>query len=430
MAWGTTEYQYTIHALGAVESGMDYGATNPNDAITVGLIQWYGTRAANLLDTMRSTNPSDWISTGGMATLDADLTAHASTDASFWTNRHLTLSERQNLHTILTASGNVTVQDTQASTDIDAYLSVFTSLGGDQTTHPETAAFFCNIYNRNPSAARRIIGNCGPTSSLDRIYTFTINDTTERAYTSRYSQAKTIIAAHDTTGVGGGGTGGSPGEGNGGGGSNGGVPPGKAAYVTRRGNQLYLLNKDGTRQTFTQVKEDYWLASQDATAGSTPPGGGSGGPPPGTALADILTWLNANLNAFAYSQDGGRLNPPVSGYTDCSGLLYYAFLTYADMDIGTWTGTQSGNATPLPPDRGTVITSDSTVAVDGTTVHVGDLVFYRWYSPTDPVTYDHVAIYIGSDQVISHGGPDNGPDIESHSGNVGAAMAVLVKRYF
>ena len=52
MAWDATAKKVAVKAIGQVESSMNYAAINYNDPITVGLAQWYGTRAAAIL--------SDW----------------------------------------------------------------------------------------------------------------------------------------------------------------------------------------------------------------------------------------------------------------------------------------------------------------------------------------------------------------------------------
>lgn len=49
MAWDETMRKVWVKAIGTVESSMNYAAINYNDPITVGIGQWYGTRAAALI---------------------------------------------------------------------------------------------------------------------------------------------------------------------------------------------------------------------------------------------------------------------------------------------------------------------------------------------------------------------------------------------
>jgi cell wall-associated NlpC family hydrolase len=135
-------------------------------------------------------------------------------------------------------------------------------------------------------------------------------------------------------------------------------------------------------------------------------------------------WLIDHENDYAYSQGPSRLTPDKNMYTDCSGLMYWVYKIIANVYIGTWTGDQSK--------KGTLVTTSATVAKAETTLTVGDLVFYRWHSGS-PSTYDHVAMYIGSNEIESHGGPDAGPDLQSHSGAIDSAIggggSIMVRRY-
>jgi cell wall-associated NlpC family hydrolase len=435
MTWDDTAYKYTIHALGAVEASMDYGAVNPNDVISVGLLQWYAQRAANVLAQMRTTNPTVWSNIA--PSLEASMAAHGPTD-SYWSNRYVTLEEINSLHTVLRDTANITIQDAQAQTDIDNdYLPAGAAVGIDKDANPETMAFFINIYNRNPTGARRIVGNCGGDASLDRIYSYTINDQTESSFKTRYSEAKSIIAAHDITGVGSGITGGGGGTpppttgGNGGGGSNGTPPTGKAGFIQQRGSQLVLFNKDKTKQIFQKTGTDTWIASFDTNVGTTPappPVSGTPTPPAGgttpQGITDLIAWELTKIGFFAYSEGAGRLNPPASGYTDCSGLHYWAYKTYAATYIGTWTGEQIT--------KGRLITKDPTIAKDESKLALGDMFFFRWGS-NSPSSYDHAELYKGNNEMISHGGPGNGPHLFSIASQVDEAIngggSIEVRRY-
>lgn len=434
MTWDDTAYKVCLCALGTVEASMNYGAVNPTDPISVGILQWYAGRAANVLNKMRTTNSADWV--GVPSSLTDALIAHSSSD-SFWGSKYPTAAEINALHTVMNKDANVIIQDNQAYSDIDSYLAVAANFGLDIDANTKTAEFFCNIYNRNPVGAGRIIGNCGPTSSLDRIYSYTLSDSTESALRSRYTTAYNIIKDQITTGVGAGTPGGGDGNpggdpGNGGGGGS--AQPGNASYIREIGSQLHLFNRDDTHLIFQRTAPSLWLSSFDTNknGGDPPPsdpppgGGGGGGTPPPTAITDIVEWLASVENNFAYSQGGGRLNPVSSGYTDCSGLLYYAYLRFAHKDIGTYTGTQCTT--------GTLVTNNPSVAKDGSTVKIGDCILYRWENRSfgsDP--FDHTALYIGNDKIQSHGGPDNGPDIESHSGNIDSAIGngggIMVRRH-
>ena len=72
MAWDTEAKKLAIRATLSVESNLKYDAINYRDPITVGVAQWYGTRAAGILNRIRSENAASWI--GVASSIANDLT--------------------------------------------------------------------------------------------------------------------------------------------------------------------------------------------------------------------------------------------------------------------------------------------------------------------------------------------------------------------
>ena len=60
MTYDATAKKLAVKVIGTVESNLNYGSVNYNDPITVGIAQWFGTRAAALLDRMEVENSSEW----------------------------------------------------------------------------------------------------------------------------------------------------------------------------------------------------------------------------------------------------------------------------------------------------------------------------------------------------------------------------------
>ena len=89
MAWDTEAKKLAFKAIGTVESSLRYNAVNYNDPITVGVMQWFGTRAADILNRMRLENPSSW--TGVAASINNDLQNKPTTSANrtWWESREL-----------------------------------------------------------------------------------------------------------------------------------------------------------------------------------------------------------------------------------------------------------------------------------------------------------------------------------------------------
>ena len=49
---------YAMYVIGEVESNWNWTAVNYNDPITIGMMQWYGTRAAALLNRVKNEMPT------------------------------------------------------------------------------------------------------------------------------------------------------------------------------------------------------------------------------------------------------------------------------------------------------------------------------------------------------------------------------------
>lgn len=146
-------------------------------------------------------------------------------------------------------------------------------------------------------------------------------------------------------------------------------------------------------------------------------------PTPPTGLQDALAaWMVAHLGDFTYSQASGRRTPMTSGYTDCSALLGWLYQDLADIHIGWWTGSHSDGQQQY----GTVV-ENGTGAPDEGGMIKGDLVFFNWSGPN--VNFDHVDMYIGSNQVCGHGGPGSGPVVKTLSTRCAAAYNWRVRRY-
>lgn len=410
--WDATAIKVATKSIGQVESLMRYDAINATDPITVGIFQWFGTRAAAILARMRDENPSQW--TGIAASLVSSMTAHTSTD-TFWNTRYLTQAEIVSIQPVLLA--NVVIQDNQASIDLDAYKNVAISQGMDENSNTNAVIFFCNMYNQSPREALRVVANAGPDSNLDRLFAYCLNNTVLGRYRSRYQEAYSIIVAQDTSGVGAGGSGtSSPTPGDGGGSTR---PTTDIRYIQRVGDQHVIKFKDGHDLFCIPNGSGIWVPQTDNSVGASVPNPADGAPPSGVQ-ALMRQWMIDHTDVYAYSQGASRLTPDTNMSTDCSGLVYWVYKAIANKYIGTWTGNQIT--------YGTLITTSKTTAIAETGLAIGDLIFYRWSSES-PNTYDHVDMYIGGGQVSGHGGPDAGPDVMTMSGRISAADSIMVRRY-
>lgn len=424
MVWDSTAQQVAIHAIGAVEASMDYGAVNPADPISIGIFQWYGTRAAELLFNIQANNSSTFA--GVSSTVTSDMSAHSSSD-TWWNTRFVTAAEISTLAPMLRQ--NVAIQSTMAATDLETYRQAGQSAGLDADTNSETMEFFVNMYNQSPNAAFQVLGQVGGGASLSEIYNACLNNSTLGNYKSRYQQAYTIIVNQDTSGVGDP-TGNPPT----------GTPPPTSGnptgnvqpttniiFIESRSHKLYAHYKDGHVHQFLSTGANTWTAGNDLSLGGGPPTPPINPPPDSTKATAVVQWMIDHLGQFAYSQGPCRISPGLPcGYTDCSGCVREAYKAAAGMIIGTWTGDEYQN--------GTVVGTTLDYAM-GSGPQDGDLIFLKWPNNPNGKVYDHVEMFSitqkgpNGEEVLSHGGPGNGPVWQQRSFDFNYAVKLQVNRY-
>lgn len=401
-----------IKAIGTVETSMRYDAINYNDPITVGIFQWFGTRASAILRRMKTENSASW--TGVSTRLENALNDHNDSDASFWENFDLYEEDGESIKPVLNA--NKAIQDGQMLIDFEDYIRVGTSLGIDKDTNTKTMLMFFVAYHQSPRRARAIINQIGGDSSLERFLSYILNEEVLGIYKNRYNQAYTIISAMDSTGVDDPPTPGEEPE-----------PGGNPAPSPRPDQPVSRLMPwadniiaefaDGHRLLFNSTGTGFFTAGQDETVGSAPvPAPDPDAPdpdpvdpdnPPSGKGGEMVQWMKARVGKYSYSQGAGRLTPDLYNATDCSGLVRYMIQKVLGKTIGTYTGAQYT--------QGTRIASGSSAGGYDTSLwQPGDLIYLDWIG-RGRNTVDHVEVYIGGNQTIGHGGPGKGPTIKELS---------------
>ncbi len=452
MTWDATAYLVTIKAIATVESNHDYGAINPSDAITLGIAQWYGVRAAQLLFTIKNEQTA-LFNTYCPASIDAAMSSHPATDP-WWNSRHVTREEGVGLRNLLTRHPVKTIQNDKLANDIMGYLSVAQAWGLSINDETLTTEFFCTIYHQSPNAASQICSNLPNKATLDNIYQAALNNDIVGDYRTRQDTCYNIIKNQDTSGLSAptddpvvddvtnpdGGDGGNDPTTDGA--TNGGNRRRtRANHIVKQGNVLVLHNKNGSTSTFYKSGGVYIAADgsngtrytnpnpnpnpnpddeSNPDDGDTPTVPTDPDLPRGTA-ADIIAFARSKLGDFSYSQGPGRMTPEISGYTDCSAFLVYAFQKGGNVSLG---GTYTGNLCT----RGRLVGEG---AVPQSQMNPGDLIFIRWGSAIRSNTpFDHVVLYCGSTR-ISMGytpGPNEGPwNVDYSALNNGGR--IQVRRY-
>ena len=429
MAWDANAKKVAVKAIGQVESSMNYAAINYNDPITVGLAQWYGTRAAAILNRMRAAHASEY------ARVDAGLRSRLETvseSSSSWNTYYLSRAAGDSLRDLLLASKDI--QGDQITEDLESYFNVAKQYNINPDTDTDAFILWCVAYHQGPRYALQVANNYSG-GGLNQMYNAIMANGVLGRYYNRYSSAKNIIANKDTSGVDVG-VGGINAPGNGGSvGQNGQqvtVDGGKVIITADDSNILTMRSKFGIHRLYSKG-HNLWEVNigeivQNITggqAGAPTPGGGGAAPSDGSNGAKALAWVLARLGKFAYCQCPGRQDPDRSGITDCSGLMYAAYKATSGVFVGTWTGDQYFRGQAVI-ERG----SGAMTAAQKALLRPGDMIVMAWRSTGSvyPET-DHVEMVVDQNTTVGHGGnPYYGP-VKKSIDNLSATRWWTVRRH-
>ena len=392
---------YAMYVIGEVESNWNWTAVNYNDPITIGMMQWYGTRAAALLNRVKDEMPTAY---GQLASsLRNDIEAHAASD-TWWTTRYLSREEGNSIITVFQEEQNHVIQENQAIEDFEGYISTLESWGMSQS-NPKPLIFAMSTYHQSPASAGQVIATAGGSADLDRIYGVCMNHDVLGQYRNRYNTVYQRLKDWD-------GESNPPDFGQSGdvdttpGGNNPGISTeeSKLGYIIQRGDMLILYGKDEYAKgvTFYPAGTQKWINGYNANGTDIGGGNEGGGSETGSEAQNAICELYRSWeNRFAYSQGAGRLDPLSSGYGDCSSTIWFAYQQIAGIDVGTWTGAMAGKGTVI----GSGYSSDPLPVDD---MQPADLVLIMWNGWN--ASFDHVELYMGNNELWGHGGPDNGPN--------------------
>ena len=197
MAWDTIAKKTAIKVIGTVETGMRYDGINYRDPITVGMMQWYGTRAADILNLMRVT-PA-WV---GVATsLTSDLVNKPQSNGSFWTSRYLTRTEGDSLKPVLRSVTGKRIQHEKTLDDLEDYKYQGERVGLNADTQTKQFIYFAVMYHQSPLYARQVMNTARANPSLDRIHSIALNHKWYSQFKSRQNTAYTMINNMDHSGI-------------------------------------------------------------------------------------------------------------------------------------------------------------------------------------------------------------------------------------
>lgn len=413
MSMTDNQKMYAMYVIGEVESNWNWASVNYSDPITLGMMQWYGTRAAALLNRCKNEDPVGYAMLA--ASLRSSVDSVPATSGS-WNGRYLTRDEGNSWAAIAMRPENHSIQQNQfIQDDIPAYISVLTSWGITED-NVKTMIFCMSMYHQGPKYCGQVVATVG-NSDLDTMWRTCLNNSVLGRYKNRYNTVHSRLAAWDgnsappdfgqTSGSSGGGT--QPG---GDAGSNGGTVVKQSGIKSIRldGDHLIIYGDNfpkGLLAVHNVGRE--WIPSKSSTdapqpGGTGTPGGGNDGgnsPTPSDEIGRMFALWKQNEKKWRYGQGAGRLNPPQSGYSDCSGCIWWAINSINPekaKSIGTWTGTMATNGQEIA--RGT---DCATLPLDK--MLPGDIILLEW----DNVNYafndgnSHVEWYTGNNNTWGAG---------------------------
>lgn len=171
------------------------------------------------------------------------------------------------------------------------------------------------------------------------------------------------------------------------------------------------INRGNPNATSPAYDEDVRATAIRAVLGVTPDPAPPAPPVTGTAPvngtglpAKIAAWARTKENYYYYTQGPERMRLTTQG-TDCSGFLRIAFLVNGVKVRFTYTGNMVS--------EGKLIASGYGAFPPESQMQLGDCVILD--STRTSKSTDHTAMYVGNGQLLSHGGPGDGPDYKTYS---------------
>lgn len=392
---------YAMYVIGEVESNWNWTAVNYNDPITIGMMQWYGTRAAALLNRIKNEMPTAYGQLA--ASLRSDIESHDAGSA-WWTSRYLNRDEGNSIISVFQEKENHVIQENQAIADFEGYITTLENWGMSQS-YPKPLIFAMSMYHQSPASAGQVIATAGGSADLDRIYGVCMNHGVLGQYRNRYNTVYQRLKDWD-------GESNPPDFGQSGdvdttpGGNTPGISTEKSklGYIIQNGDTLILYGRDEYAKgvIFYPASGQVWINGYNANGTDIGGGNEGGGSESGSEAQNAICELYRSwLDRFAYSQGAGRLDPISSGYGDCSSTVWFAYQQVAGIDVGTWTGAMAGKGTKIASGY-----SGDNLPIED--MEPADLVLIMWNGWNG--SFDHVELYMGNNELWGHGGPDYGPD--------------------
>lgn len=391
---------FAMYVIGEVESNWNWAAVNYSDPITLGMMQWYGTRAGGLLERCKAADPDYWETFSSAA---PRLAGYVDSSYTGWTSVYVTAAEGEAWGAWAERDANHEAQQLLWYDDFDDYVTTLTGWGIPESNTKQLVFAMC-MYHQSPARCGNVISSCGGSATLQLMYTTCLNDSVLGQYRNRYTTCYNRLNDWDGESA-------PPDFGqadvDSGTGDSAQIETQAAtfSYITQQDGLLYVHGIEGYSNGVICYpsgpklwRPAYAVGQTEITGGNTGGGSATGS----EAQQQLAQWMIDHEGAYDYSQGAGRLSPDTSGYTDCSGCVWYCYQQVCGIEIGTWTGAQLGYGTLIAEGSGDAPISD---------MLPGDLCLVAW-SGYGTSAVGHVEMYIGDNRLSGHGGPGKGPYVK------------------
>lgn len=351
MAWTKEQQQYTEYVICTVESGCDYASVNMNDPITLGIGQFYGANACALMEKLKADAPESYAKLSSRLRNAVD--AHPSSEWDWWSGFYLYNDDANSWVASAQDAANHKVQDEFFMNWVFGTGGAFSTLEGwgMDTSKVKETIFMLTVYHQRPASANQILANIGGSRSLGEYLSTTLNTWPVSGYSNRYNKAYGLLNSWDGTSA-------PPDFGQsdytpGNNPDTNGQVSSSVSRIELAGNDLIVYGKmgNGDKLICHNTGNGVWLPLRNASAPEYPGTSGGGSTGGGTEEFKKMKDLwEANKGKFQYAQSAGRLEPDVSGFTDCSACIWWAANKVTDGKynwLGTSTYTMRTTATKI-----------------------------------------------------------------------------------
>lgn len=384
--------------IGTIESEYTWNKVDYAAPLKIGVAQWTDSAAATLLDNLPSSDKAHLSQS-----LIDNLTNYTASDP-FWKSRYLDVTEANSIVEALSSYQAEAYQTNIFNSMLSDYADVMIEWGCNpdgSLSERKTFIFLATIYHVNIAIAGSICSAVGTASTTQTIYDALMNKP-DASNLRDWARVKALIdnwdgglnpeqGSTDQPWI----DAGSPGDGQ--------------TMIAQVESQIQKIGYTGQQLIVYGKDNPYGVVCYRATNNLWYPHGNTAAPPTPTPITPPQPVTPATQSdfeamrqlwydyerAWSYGNGAGRLDPVASGYTDCSGCIWWA-VNQIRPDLAESLGNYS-----TPQSRAGSLVAEgqlsSTVTIDISILKEGDIVLVSKNGRYTANGDSHVEWYFGND---------------------------------